>query len=543
MKIHVLNPNYLEPWTYTALARGIGGSETAAIEMATRFAARGHDVTCYTRLPAPDAAEMADFDPEHAGVHWRDLDDADLLDDGIWWVFRSPETGLRCVPAPGRVYYLFCEDVFYHSWSAEAVAPFQRIFALCPDHQSDMEKRDPSIKGRVVLSSNGVNVEAIEQAELEVSPEERNTKRLIWTSSPDRGLKEVLDIFERAREIVPDLELYVMYGMDNIETICEGDRTRWPWVQSWRQYDRACAMPGVTWHGRMGQGELKRELFKAGIWLYPTWFCVTGDTRVDIVNGPPTPIADLVGRTDFKVWCFDESKAAFRHAPVQWVKRTRENVEVWCVTLRDGTMVRATPDHKFLVWSESYYDDAESEDLDPFDDPMHGYVWKRLRNLDPAIDFAVVRGHADQDNVLAIASVAPDGTEDVYDLLVDGPHNFVANGVVVHNSETSCISCMEAQACGCIPITRPFWAVGHNVRFGGIFVEGEPNDPLVKARYVAALANVATDTETQERVRAAMMPAARECFDWERWVDQWSVLAAVDLDALDELDIREAVQA
>jgi replicative DNA helicase len=33
-----------------------------------------------------------------------------------------------------------------------------------------------------------------------------------------------------------------------------------------------------------------------------------------------------------------------------------------------------------------------------------------------------------------IRSIEPDGVEDVYDLTVDGLHNFVANGIVVHNS-------------------------------------------------------------------------------------------------------------
>ena len=34
----------------------------------------------------------------------------------------------------------------------------------------------------------------------------------------------------------------------------------------------------------------------------------------------------------------------------------------------------------------------------------------------------------------AVASVEPDGVEEVFDLTVPGPHNFVADGIVVHNS-------------------------------------------------------------------------------------------------------------
>lgn len=378
--IRFFNPNRLEPWTHTALARGIGGSETSAIEMSTRLAARGHDVTCYTAMPPADAEEMADFDPEFGGVHWRDLSEADLEAPGLWIVYRAPSVGLDCKPAPGRVYWLVCQDVFYVDWSAEAVAPFARIFALCPDHQRDMEDRDPSVKGRVVLSSNGVNVEAIEAADAEAGP--RNPKRLMWLSSPDRGLKETLDIFERAREMVPDLELAIYYGLNNIERVCGGDRTLLPWKASWDQYDRALAMDGVTWHGRTGQDALKRAMFEAGIWLYPTWF-----------------------------------------------------------------------------------------------------------------------------------------------------------------SETSCIACMEAQACGMIPVTRPYWAVGYNVRFGGVFIDGEPNEPLVKARYAATIAAIATDPEGQERVRAEMIPAALACFDWERWVDQWSILGGVDMGEIGNRREGEGVAA
>lgn len=374
MIIRFYNPNAgIEPWTWTAAEQGIGGSEISAIEMSLRLAARGHDVTCYTRAPETP------FDPERGGVHWRDLSEADLSEDGLWVIYRSPSTGLQCKPAPGRRYFLVCQDVYYADWTPEAVAAFDRIFALCPDHQAYIEERDPTVKGRIVLSSNGVNVEAIEAVEAEGIP--RNPKRIIWLSSPDRGLKEVLDIFERARELVPDLELSIFYGMNAIDSICGGDRTRYPWVKSWQQYYRANSMSGVTWHGRTGQTDLKRELLGSGIWLYPTWF-----------------------------------------------------------------------------------------------------------------------------------------------------------------SETSCIACMEAQACGAIPITRPFWAVGWNVRHGGVFVEGDPNEPLIKARYVAALVAIASDPDGQEAIRARMMPRARVDFDWDRWAEQWELLGLVDMGEVERMGLEATAE-
>lgn len=378
MKIHFYSPNRIHAWNYNNVyVHGIGGSETSHVEMAVRLAARGHEVVSYTDLPKDDP----DFDPRAMGVHWLDLTDANLEDDGLWVIYRAPEVGLEAKSRPGRRFWLVCQDVFYFSWTAEAVAAFDRIFALCPDHRADMIQRDPSVADRVVLSSNGVNVEAIEAAEAEVGPGERNPKRLIWASSPDRGLKETLDIFERAREIVTDLELHVFYGLDNIAKVCGGNRHLPPWDKTWRQYERACAMPGVTWHGRIGQDALRREWFKSGIWLYPTWF-----------------------------------------------------------------------------------------------------------------------------------------------------------------SETSCIACMEAQACGAIPITRPFWAVGWNVRHGGVFVEGDPNEPLIKARYVAALVAIASDPDGQEAIRARMMPRARVDFDWDRWAEQWELLGLVDMGEVERMGLEATAE-
>jgi len=104
-------------------------------------------------------------------------------------------------------------------------------------------------------------------------------------------------------------------------------------------------------------------------------------------------------------------------------------------------------------------------------------------------------------------------------------------GIWCHPSdftETSCITSMEAQACGAIPITRPYWAVGENVKHG-VFLHGETSDSLVKARYVWEIVKMAMQPELQEEIRAAMMSWAREHFDWEHVADQWEAWAREDV--------------
>lgn len=365
MKISITNPNRIEPWDYrNVFDQGIGGSETSAVEMSIRLAARGHDVTCFTEQPADIP------DREFRGVHWRDLEEVDLNHDGLWVIYRAPSVGARIEPTETRKYWLVAQDIFYPDWRSADVAKFERVIGLCPAHIADIARRDPANAGWLSMSSNGVNVERV--CRVIAEEVERIPTRLIWASSPDRGLKETLDIFERAREQVPSLELHVFYGMDNIEKVCGGDRGKYPWRESWKQYDRACAMPGVTWRGRIGQDALAREWATAGIWLYPTWF-----------------------------------------------------------------------------------------------------------------------------------------------------------------SETSCISCMEAQCYGAVPVSNPIWATGYNIKHG-MFIQGAPNDPLVKARYVQAVVQLASNPQAQERIRTEMMPEARQRLDWERFVDQWEGWVRADFVPTDQ---------
>jgi glycosyltransferase involved in cell wall biosynthesis len=358
MRIHLYSGNRIEPWDYrNVFETGIGGSETSHVELAIRLAKRGHDVESFTALPGEQKRHRAH------GVYWLDLEDWEPIRSGtadLTIVYRQPAFGPKIA---GTRAWLVCQDVFYPDWKSEDVAHFEKIIGLCPRHLQYLRTLDPSISDKLVLSGNGVNVERCERAERD--PPVRNPTRLIWASSPDRGLKELLDIFQRAQERVPDLELHIFYGMDNIDKICGGDRTKYPWRDSWKQYDRAQSMAGVVWRGRIGQDQLAREYLSSGIWCYPTWF-----------------------------------------------------------------------------------------------------------------------------------------------------------------QETSCISCMEAQALGAIPITNPIWATGYNVKHG-VFIEGTPSDRLVLSRYVDAVVRLASNPDAQEAMRAEMMAESRARLSWEVITDQWHQMAEV----------------
>lgn len=98
---------------------------------------------------------------------------------------------------------------------------------------------------------------------------------LIWSSSPDRGLDNLLEILPSIQEKVPHLTLDVYYGFHN-------------WRASAIQANNSEALKkidelllkiegnkAVTLKGRVSQPELRKAWSKAHLWLYPTMFTET----------------------------------------------------------------------------------------------------------------------------------------------------------------------------------------------------------------------------------------------------------------------------
>jgi len=354
--IFLSSPTY-EAWDWTNPDTvGIGGSETSHIEMSNRLADRGHTVFSY----APMADDGPVINPH--GVTWAQCKYASKEHSGVWVVYRDPEV-IDGIPE-GQPIWLICQDVDYWTLTEERGRRLTRLVALCETHARYLKKRYPFAADKVFISSNGIKSELIQEAAAEKI--ERNPHRLMFASSPDRGLYQLCMIFQRAKELIPDLELHVYYGFDNIEKIVD----KFPLARRHRnEVLHMLEQPGIEFHGRTPQPALIREWFKSGIWCHPSNF-----------------------------------------------------------------------------------------------------------------------------------------------------------------TETSCITCMEAQACGAIPITTPTWAIEQNVEHG-VFIEGDPvGDNLTRARYVLELVKMANWIGRQESIRENMMPWARKHFDWEKFADQWEDWAYDDLE-------------
>lgn len=97
----------------------------------------------------------------------------------------------------------------------------------------------------------------------------RNNKRIIYTSSYDRGLEHLLDMWPDIRKAVPDAELEVFYGWQLFDKFYSNN----PASMSWKtKMVNLLGQEGIVKHGRLSQPELEEEMKTCGIWAYPTHF-------------------------------------------------------------------------------------------------------------------------------------------------------------------------------------------------------------------------------------------------------------------------------
>lgn len=267
MKIHFYSPVHFEKWDLSTPDRtGIGGSETSHIELSRRLARMGHEVHSYSPLPEGRLDYISN-------VIQHDLSDADFSEPGLWVLYRCPPVIDAFGPLrEDQPRWLVCQDVGYgpDGHREDRMAKFDRVLAHCCKQKADLLLAYPWIADKVLISNNGVRTDLMRSVWEEKKPE-RNPKRLIYASSPDRGLDHLLWIFQRAIEYVPDLELVVCYGFQNLDKLKHAKPTAERIKNLISQAQERCG-DRIRVTGRLTQPELYEEWFRAGIWCYPSGF-------------------------------------------------------------------------------------------------------------------------------------------------------------------------------------------------------------------------------------------------------------------------------
>lgn len=301
-----------EEWSpVTAAEKGIGGSETAVIEMGKRLVSRGHRVRVFT------SAVVGSYD----GVEYKktaELPGVGQCDVLICWRHASL---IDCCQA--MVKLLWVHDVWAMGATTDNLLKFDRIFALSHWHKSflvdyHLRQGHNIDASRVFVTRNGIDLARFDQ---EVP---RDPHKVVHSSSPDRALESLLIMWPRIKLAVPEATLEVFYGFDNWEKMAVQSQDAPALLRISRikgSFDVVKHM-GVTYHGRVDQKTLARAFLSAGVWLSPTWFtetnCISAAEAhaagLAMVTSPIAALNETVGDRGVMVsgdWLSDDYQSRF----------------------------------------------------------------------------------------------------------------------------------------------------------------------------------------------------------------------------------------
>lgn len=233
--------------------KGIGGSETACVEMAKWLKKLTNRRVIVFNHPR-DVYYVAD-----SGVEYLKL-------DGIAPYFAVSKPALHIAWR----HNMKLTDAKTLVWSHDLVTSggeitdrYEKYLVLSKFHKSFVKNALMLPDEKISVFRNGVEPTRFKA----LNQTRKNPNKIVYVSSPDRGLDRAIDVVELARVENPDLELHVFYGVDNLRKFGK--------IQEAERFEKMMQKPWIKYHGNVDQKELLEHYREASVWLYPTNFMET----------------------------------------------------------------------------------------------------------------------------------------------------------------------------------------------------------------------------------------------------------------------------
>ena len=243
----------------TTATKPLGGSESALAYMARELAGLGCEALVFNSCRMPKECDGVRYMPltEFAAFaasrkidvfvaqrYWQPFLTDIQSDVGVYWVQDAHDQpfvqGLR---------------------NQEAVDRIDRIFTIS-EWQTRMFQSEFGLpRSKFYVTRNGFRSDIFEENGIVRKP-----FKLVYASTPFRGLDVLLDIFPEILEAVPEAELHLFTSMAVYGLDAERDEARYGAL-----YERA-RQPGVKLRGSVPQNVLAGELQEAGLMVYPNHF-------------------------------------------------------------------------------------------------------------------------------------------------------------------------------------------------------------------------------------------------------------------------------
>jgi|GEM_PF-123099 len=252
-----------ERWTVENInGVGIGGSETCAALLAQEFARLN-----YRAVVIGDCAGM---EGNYAGVEYLHHNRFfEFMDSNYIDYFISSRTVAPFAhKIRSRKNYVWIHDIWLNQNREVAHQDkINKFVCLTPWHVDFVTKHHDIRRSHIYIQPNGLDLGRYSN----INSIQKDPNRLIYSSSPDRGLLQLLDIFQKLKVDFPQLTLDIFYGFDNWEKAA-AQRNNPQEMAHLNAIKAKVKMAGVTYHGRTPQNKLAVEQMKSSLCVYPTWF-------------------------------------------------------------------------------------------------------------------------------------------------------------------------------------------------------------------------------------------------------------------------------
>lgn len=236
-------------WSAENLNKGVGGTEETIIILARTLAKMGWDVTIFHN------GKHGVFD----GVSYKDFDEFDQLEH--YNVFLSVKN------AGILNEYINADKVLF--WTTDIRANIDKSISDYVDQIiciSDYHKKR-------FIQSNDVNPKKVRRLHLGVDFKEldsvkcdKESNTMLYSSSYDRGLEELLTNWITIKEKLKLEKLYITYGWDFLLGNLKHNPSGMVWK---KKMDKLMQQDGIVHLGRLSREEMHKMYWKSTYWCLP----------------------------------------------------------------------------------------------------------------------------------------------------------------------------------------------------------------------------------------------------------------------------------
>lgn len=234
-------------------SKGLGGSETAAVHLADALAQEGWTVTVYG-----DVEQGV-----HGDVVYRHQETFDPLEHrDVFISSRIPELFDRPVNARRRMLWMHDTDCGDRLTPARA-EQIDDVLCLSGWHQMHVVSTYTWLGDRVQVIRNGLDLDRFR----DISAPKGRKPRVLYTSSPDRGLDILLELWPQIRKRVPNATLEHAYAPVYYEIARQDPKL----AAFHARIGKLSEQKGVKALGSLSQPALARLMLESLVWCTPSY--------------------------------------------------------------------------------------------------------------------------------------------------------------------------------------------------------------------------------------------------------------------------------